>query len=959
MFNPTTIFTKAQGWLAQAFNGGIASLAALGNPFGKLPKVMQDAVILDTEVTGLGPGQSVFEAAINDIKNDRIIEYNLAPVRVIKEQYKYTASLSELFSYSQDWSIERINSGPFSYLKDYFSAIEANPDLLEEIKTKGSISIGNRTYLSPEEFFKKFQEDIKQSKILFVANINFENKVLGELASGLPKHKQQQIKELFDSYSLSLNSNNFLYRSVELQDALTEASNSADLSVYTKVGNTVLVVPKGAGIAKRDILDLGKASFALAKYGGYVKSGDLFSGQGISYQDLASAISGGFQEHTAQADVALERSVLKKNIKYFQALSGITSEGTTGFAARVGALLNLDSGIAAIRAQQRIEAIQPLIKKKSLLSQLSHLELFSRGIEGIPEFEYKPNLVSFDASIARRTDDNKWEVIKRNIPYKEKVDIDRSLLVDAFLDKANESLFLTQHNLDARTVYETSIKNASVDELKALWQPDTLQDKVSQWSQLIKDKMDNVDTIRRSDFLKETIKKYPKHSFGLAVGVGAIAGIAKNVFSGSDVYTPDLDSIDGITASNPAKYDLAKAYQDIENRQKKLSKIVGPINDDNLTSFYADSLTGINRGNYQQVDLSKYNVLVDDADTIILDPKGLFGKKSVIRLAGIDSPETKHDMLPDPVGPYRVKQDQPFGEESSAYLKNILENSDNLALYIDPKQKTYGRHVGMLFNDQGNINLDLVRTGRASYLPYSTDTMVDNNVFSRASSKARQNRQGMWSTDEWQRYLSSGSDLTFNTLTHGLRLLQDQEASRVFTHMYRESPVSPSGLRISSNDDDYNTIEAFRDDNMAEVSRRNLGIPFGSGWHGAEYTVPYNLSRTELISRSYYEGYRKTATSSLTKTTFRPGYHESGVGSIYSLGLPAVIDKNYQKMHIRIQTSSNTREQVDSDQNTLFEMNITSNERNYIRKQSMASAQIAESYNMFYNSKYGARGHIA
>ncbi|KAJ3064079.1 hypothetical protein HK102_008292 [Quaeritorhiza haematococci] len=100
---------------------------------------------------------------------------------------------------------------------------------------------------------------------------------------------------------------------------------------------------------------------------------------------------------------------------------------------------------------------------------------------------------------------------------------------------------------------------------------------------------------------------------------------------------------------------------------------------------------------------------VVDGDTIVCE--GADGKRFVVRLVGVDAPETVHPR----------KEVQPFGPEASAHLKGILVGRDG-RLVPDPAAgdvDRYGRRLAWVFLGASCVNEDLVRDGYGrAYLQY-------------------------------------------------------------------------------------------------------------------------------------------------------------------------------------------------------------------------------------------------
>ncbi len=103
------------------------------------------------------------------------------------------------------------------------------------------------------------------------------------------------------------------------------------------------------------------------------------------------------------------------------------------------------------------------------------------------------------------------------------------------------------------------------------------------------------------------------------------------------------------------------------------------------------------------------------------------------RLAGIDAPE----------------QNQPFGEQASQKLKELLENNELAGIWCLPKADKYGRDICILsLNTLDGSKIDpaeeLIKAGLAEveytqFLPPSTEL-----IYRTAEEKAKQAKLGIW-----------------------------------------------------------------------------------------------------------------------------------------------------------------------------------------------------------------------
>ena len=121
---------------------------------------------------------------------------------------------------------------------------------------------------------------------------------------------------------------------------------------------------------------------------------------------------------------------------------------------------------------------------------------------------------------------------------------------------------------------------------------------------------------------------------------------------------------------------------------------------------------------------------ITDGDTIqvIAD-----GRKTTIRLVGMDAPEVSHA---------KNQPGQPFSQQSTKHLAGLVLNK-----VVDIKSHgpdRYGRTLGEVFLDGKNINLEMVKAGLAEVYrgtPAKEQNMVP---YRKAEEKARKAIRGMW-----------------------------------------------------------------------------------------------------------------------------------------------------------------------------------------------------------------------
>ena len=201
------------------------------------------------------------------------------------------------------------------------------------------------------------------------------------------------------------------------------------------------------------------------------------------------------------------------------------------------------------------------------------------------------------------------------------------------------------------------------------------------------------------------------------------------------------------------------------------------------------TLAGLKGKNLVKLKVSdEYQINIEDADTITLQRKGVpnnslaafMGSNSFsFRLAGIDAPETAHEG----------RASQPHAEESKKLLQNLISKGE-LDIVVDPENVTYGRQVATLFSKGKNLNLELIREGAVSYLPFKgkgQQQMYDQKAYAAAHKYASEANRGMWAEPYFQVYADmmrrTGQSITFNTLVNAQETAKNSITSNIATTM--------------------------------------------------------------------------------------------------------------------------------------------------------------------------------
>ena len=127
---------------------------------------------------------------------------------------------------------------------------------------------------------------------------------------------------------------------------------------------------------------------------------------------------------------------------------------------------------------------------------------------------------------------------------------------------------------------------------------------------------------------------------------------------------------------------------------------------------------------------------VADGDTITVVNNG---QKSRIRRVGIDAPEKSRR---------KHEPGQPFSQKSSKYLVSLVLNKHvNIVFYGKDR---YRRILGVVYVDDNNVNLEMVKAGLAEVYRGRPAKGFDNKPYQEA--EARSAKRGMWSLGD--KYIS-------------------------------------------------------------------------------------------------------------------------------------------------------------------------------------------------------------
>lgn len=126
-------------------------------------------------------------------------------------------------------------------------------------------------------------------------------------------------------------------------------------------------------------------------------------------------------------------------------------------------------------------------------------------------------------------------------------------------------------------------------------------------------------------------------------------------------------------------------------------------------------------------------VSVIDGDTITAT---VARKTEIVRLIGIDTPETVHPTKPQ----------ECFGQQASAFTKSLLPPETEIRLVLDTEKKDrFGRLLAYVHRASDNkfVNLELVRHGYAKPLEIAPNDFYSDE-FASSARQARASSAGLW-----------------------------------------------------------------------------------------------------------------------------------------------------------------------------------------------------------------------
>jgi len=110
------------------------------------------------------------------------------------------------------------------------------------------------------------------------------------------------------------------------------------------------------------------------------------------------------------------------------------------------------------------------------------------------------------------------------------------------------------------------------------------------------------------------------------------------------------------------------------------------------------------RPSEQRIAVPTDAVRIDDGDTLKI--VWAAGDEEIVRILGIDTPETRHDE-------HDIPFDQPFGREATAFTRSVFAMADNVELLRAATVDPYGRTLGYVYVNGKNFSVVILRAGLA------------------------------------------------------------------------------------------------------------------------------------------------------------------------------------------------------------------------------------------------------
>ena len=797
--------------------------------------LLRQALILDTETTGLARGSGIHELAVYSMADRRLVEYLLDPnlvavqAGVQQDELRLASSVADTHrrvpvSSWRQAIIEqfRLETGrtltpneldetlrverPFlaralaqhAHLRGETETLEATQARLAVLRAAGVVSaqLGVRTTMD-ELLTQHLPHHLKQSRILWIANASFEAKQLGaQVAAAINAGVAADLKAGLETANTTADP--FYVTGARVNAARTAAQLTGDWRPVWEAYN----LPH-EGLAVRDVLDVTKASYSYARKLGLYSGPD--AGLSIDTQTrIWNAVSGGFgrELHRAGEDVALhEGPLLDRLLNMTDALmeadkrspEGLRllklarqKQGALADAAKYFSILTANlpeitrkgAGQRLARAARDIESEGFSVQTRGIVDVISEEQMTPSGVAQVRRSVHGRIQESWDQVVARVRADyggiaDELASELTGMPANATHVWEAGL--DWVLKPGTPRGFRTQVPVKAGLV-GLAAAGAGLLAAGTLWgrrpaQPGNL---VSyNYEQWV---------AAQEGMSPQGLAKERRHRFTDFGSPYRGPVVSNQVFVQQDLLEERERWLRGQYGAR--HFDPQSGLFGLEGvfkfRQGGYSYLAGgsPV----------AGIEGLRGNNLLAINLSDggWRVRAEDADTITVKRGGVRGAVASFfglnrgysfRLAGIDSTEVAHG----------ANAAQPGAEAAAQGFRSLLRG--NLQLVWDPSQTTYGRSVGVVFADGRNLNVEAIRRGYAAHLPYgrADEALLDYSALARVEEAAAQAGRGMWSNPWAQAYREAstvaGERITFNTFARRSKLVESASATSLLAHM--------------------------------------------------------------------------------------------------------------------------------------------------------------------------------
>ena len=679
-------------------------------------------------------------------------------------------------------------------------------------------------------------EQAMSGKTVWIANAAFESKQIGAQLGAMGPEAWEKFKSGFETWN-PRSPDPFYVTGTEVTKARVLAQQTGD---WTRVWRAYQQhVPAVGETAVRDIQDVTRALHSYGKQLGFTTKDLSYMGTGVDISHRIHALAAGDQArtvltelHRAGEDAAIhEAYVLERNIKLVEALQQV-AEGTELGTKYLQQGAEGPLGTAA-RYFQALEAHGPLLMQEQALKRLQRAQqdFFAQGwtsqrVGGSP---YVQPQLSPQGDFR-----SAWRLQGRQ---------QRMTSMDQVLDFLELEGRYSQYGVDVREMWGTISAAQDTTELNAQVHQQ-VQDLHSKWQATsVGAPAARLDRVLRApknalgaEIIELAARAGPRAAGAALLATGAVGGFfglfqeppapEPSLLHGSYDQWAERNRIEGMSEGPVASTqrreitDFGSPYRGptgsqqvfvdqerLQARERWLRSQYGAQHiQTGLPSLpaYSSFMPGgyqfvagtpvvaqdyAMRGDLQRINVRDgWKITADDADTVTIKRGGLRGALSSFfgqnrgysfRLAGLDAPETPHGD----------RAAQPWALESKAAFVQMLADSKNIEIIFDPKETTYGRALGAVFADGRNLNIELVKRGLASHLPYgkARNAIIDYKTLEEAESRAYLASRGMWSQpwakSFYEHSAASGNRVTFNTLAKTQSVVKNKGTMQMITAM--------------------------------------------------------------------------------------------------------------------------------------------------------------------------------